>query len=437
MNTFLTLALLVAADDFSGSFVMSYDEEPIFYARPPAADPIAQLQRRLDAGDVKLEFQPGGRGWIDSLLKALQISPTSQTLVFSKTSLQLYRIGPSTPRALYFNDDVYIGFVQNGDVVEISAVDPERGGIFYTLDQRPAEKPKILRRDECLQCHASPKTLGVPGHLVRSVYSDPEGYPMTNIGSFTTDLRSPFHERFGGWYVTGTHGTQTHMGNAFIRDREKPDQLDKKGTLNRTSLRDLVDLDPYLTPHSDIVALTVLAHQSMFHNYVARVNYETRVALHMQAGMNKALGRPEDEWSDSVKRRIDRAVEILTRQVFLADEARLTARVRGTSGFAEQFAKLGPFDRQGRSLRQFDLDRRIFRYPMSFLVYSESFTKLPPVVLEKFQRRVRQVLTSDVAEYSFVSAAEKQALREILDDTRPAWWVPTSELKTDSRIAAK
>ena len=424
MNAFLTLALLLApADDFTGSFVMSYDEEPIFYARPPAADPIARFQRRLDSGEVKLEFKPGGRGWIDSILQALNISPTSQTLVFSKTSLQLYRIGPSTPRALYFNDDVYIGFVPNGDVVEISTVDPDRGGMFYTLDQRPSDRPRIARRDECLQCHASPKTLGVPGHLVRSVYSDPEGYPMTNIGSFTTDLRSPFSERFGGWYVTGTHGSQTHMGNAFIRDREKPDKLDKKGTLNRTSLRGLVDLDPYLTPHSDIVALTVLAHQTAFHNYVARVNYETRVALYMQAGMNKALGRPEDEWSDSVKRRIDRAVEILASQVFLSGEAPLTAPLRGTSGFAEQFAQQGPFDRRGRSLRQFDLEKRIFRYPMTFLVYSDSFTRLPPIVLEKFQRRVRQVLTTDVKDYAHLSASDKQAIREILDDTRPAWWV--------------
>ena len=371
---------------------------------------------------VDTSTKTNGRGWLDSILQALKISPTTQTLVFTKTSLQLYRIAPSTPRALYFNDDVYVGFVQHGDVVELSAVDPERGGMFYTLEQRPSEKPRIIRRDECLQCHASPKTLGVPGHLIRSVYSDAEGYPMTNIGSYVTDLRSPFQERYGGWYVTGTHGTQAHMGNAFIRDRDKPDQLDRKGTLNRTHLHDLVDLDPYLTPHSDIVALTVLSHQTMLHNYVARVNYETRVALHMQTGMNKALGRPEDEWSDSVKRRIDRAVEILTRQVFYAEEAPLAARLRGTSGFAEQFARQGPFDRHGRSLRQFDLERRVFRYPMSFLIYSESFTKLPPIVLDKFNKRVREVLTTDVKDYAYLTAADKQAILEILNDTRPAWW---------------
>jgi len=419
----ITLALLtlLAADDFSGSFVMSYDGEPIFYANPPADDPIAKLQRRLDSGDVKLEFKPG-RGWLDSVLKALHISPTSQTLVFTKTSLQLYRIAPSTPRAIYFNDDTYIGYVQHGDVVEVSTADPQRGGMFYTLDQKPSAKPRFVRRDECLQCHASPKTLGVPGHLVRSVYSDPEGYPMTSIGSFVTDLRSPFHERYGGWYVTGKHGAHAHMGNAFVRDRDKPDQLDRRASLNRTSLNDLVDLDGYLTPHGDIVALTVMAHQTMLHNYIARVNYETRVALHMQAGMNRALGRPEDEWSDSVKRRIDRAVEILTRQTFLADEAPLPAPVCGTSGFTAHFEKQGPFDRRGRSLRQFDLQKRTFRYPMTFLVYSEAFAQLPPVVLEKFRRRVREVLATEQKDYAHLTAADRQAIKEILDDTKPAWW---------------
>jgi len=405
-----------AADDFSGSFVMSYDGEPIFYGRPPDADPVAKLQKRLDAGEIKLEFQPG-RGWLDSLLAALNISPTTQTLVFSKTSLQLYRISPATPRALYFNDDVYVGFVPHGDVVEISTVDPLRGGMFYTLDQKPASRPRIVRRDECLQCHASPKTLGVPGHMVRSVYSDPEGFPMTNIGSFVTDFRSPWKERYGGWYVTGSHNGE-HIGNAFIHDRDKPDAISKRGA----SLPGAADLSGYLTPHSDIVALTVLAQQTMAHNYVARVNYETRVALHMQAGMNKALGRPEGEWSDSVRRRMDRAVEILTRQMFYAEEVPLDQPMKGTSGFAAQFARQGPRDGRGRSFRDLDLTRRMFRYPFSYLTYSESFAALPPVVLEKFARRVQQVLAAPDKDYAHLTAADRRAIREILDDTRPAWW---------------
>jgi hypothetical protein len=334
--------------------------------------------------------------------------------------LQLYRISPTTPRALYFNDDVYVGYVQQGDVMEISAADPQRGGMFYTLDQKPAAKPKFVRRDDCLQCHASPRTLGVPGHIVRSVYSDPEGYPMTNIGSFVTDLRSPFEERYGGWFVTGTHGAARHMGNAFVLDREQPSKIGHRN--NVTKLNSLVNVDNYLTPHSDIVALTVMAHQTALHNYIARVNYETRVALHMQAGMNKALGRPENEWSDSVRRRIDRAVEILTRQIFLSDEAPLPAPLTGTSGFAAQFAKQGPFDKQGRSLRQLDLVKRTFRYPMSFLIYSEAFAQLPPVILSKLRARVCAVLAEEHKDYAHLTAADRQAIRQILDDTKPAWW---------------
>jgi hypothetical protein len=402
---------------------MSYDGEPIHYDAPPKDDPIAILQRRMDAGEVRLEYD-GQHGWLRSVLRALNIPPSAQTLVFSKTSLQLYRIAPSTPRAIYFNDDVYVGWVQHGEVMEISTADPVRGGMFYTLEQKPSARPRFVRRDECLQCHASPKTLGVPGHLVRSVYSDPEGYPMTQIGSFVTDHRSPFGERFGGWYVTGTHGAQQHMGNAFARDRDKPEALDRRGAMNRQRLDDIVDLKPYLTPHSDIVALSVMAHQTSLHNYVARVGYEARVALHMQAGMNKALGRPEAEWSDSVRRRIDRAADILTRMVFLADEAAWKAPLRGSSTFAQDFAKPGPRDRKGRSLRDLDLERRLLRYPMSYLVYTPAFANLPEAVRERFAGRVRAVLSGENTsrDFAHLSAADRVAIREILDDTRPAWW---------------
>lgn len=417
----ITLYLLLAAaasDDFSGSFVMSYDGEPIYYADPPRHDPIAQLQRRIDSGETKLEFEAGGLGWLRSVLKALGISPTTQTLVFSKTSLQLYRIAPSTPRAIYFNDDVYIGYVQHGEVMEVSAADPERGGMFYTLDQKPAAKPKFARRDECLQCHASPKTLGVPGHVVRSVYSDPEGYPMTQIGSFVTDHRSPMNERYGGWFITGTTGGQPHMGNAFAYDRNKPD------VLKPVKINEVADLSPYLTRHGDIVALTVMAHQTALHNYVTRVNYETRVALHMQAGMNKALGRPENELSESVDRRLTRAAHILARQVLFAGEPALKAPLRGTSGFEREFGANARRDKQGRSLRDFDLRKRLFKYPCSYLVYTPSFAALPKIVRDRFEMRLIEILTAKDAsdDFAHLSAADRRAILEILNDTKPAWW---------------
>jgi hypothetical protein len=302
--------------------------------------------------------------------------------------------------------------------MEISSVDPERGGMFYTLEQKDSAKPKFVRRDECLQCHASPKTLGVPGHVVRSVYSDPEGYPMTQIGSFVTDHRSPMHERYGGWFVTGSTGGQPHMGNAFAYDRNKPD------TLKPVKVNEVADLSPYLTPHGDIVALTVMAHQTSLHNYVTRVNYETRVALHMQAGMNKALGRPEHELSESVDRRITRAAHILARQVLFAEEEPLKAPMRGSSGFEKEFGVNARRDKQGRSLRDFDLTRRLFKYPCSFLVYSPSFAALPKIVRDRFELRMLEILTGKDGgdDFKHLSSADRRAILEILNETKPAWW---------------
>jgi hypothetical protein len=215
---FLMLSVAVSNTRSQSSLVLPGEDEAIGYYAPPKEDPVAQLQQRLDRGEVLLEYAPPG-GYLLSVLKQLQIPVSSQVLVFSKTSFQQHRIAPETPRALYFNDSAYVGWVQGGDVVEVSAVDPERGGMFYSLDQRKSTKPKFIRREECLQCHASPKTLGVPGHLVRSVFPNWEGFPQLQAGSFLTDHSSPLKERWGGWYVTGTHGAQRHLGNVWVKFR--------------------------------------------------------------------------------------------------------------------------------------------------------------------------------------------------------------------------
>ena len=192
---------------------------------------------------------------------------------------------------MYFNDDVYVGWVQNGDVVEISAADPQLGAVFYTLRQEQAERPKIVRdRGQCIVCHASSRTSGVPGHLVRSVYADKSGQPFFGSGTFTTDHRSPFKERWGGWYVTGTHGKQRHMGNVISTDRDRPEDLDMEAGANITDLSDHVNTSPYLSPHSDIVALMVLEHQSRMHNLITRANFEAKSAHHYDVAVRAQVG---------------------------------------------------------------------------------------------------------------------------------------------------
>jgi hypothetical protein len=403
-----------AQTPFSGYYPL-LDTDVIRYLTTPPNDPITRLQRRLDRGETKLSFQKP-HGYLLSVLQQLNVPLSSQGLVFSKTSSQLELIGPATPRAIYFNDDVYIGWVQGGNHVEVAATDPSQGTMFYTLDQHETTQPKFVRREECLQCHASPKTIGVPGLLLRSVFPAADGTPQFQLGAFDTDQSSPLKERWGGWYVTGTHGTQRHMGNVWLEDRQHPGRLDPKSGANVTSLNGRFDVSAYASPHSDLVALMILAHQTHLHDLISRVNWETRLALHEQGSS-----------ADAIRRRISNAVEILLRDMLFTDEARLEAPVRGTSSFATEFAALGPKDKSGRSLRDLDLNRRMFRYPCSFLIYSEAFDALPKPALDNFYRRLWEVLTGEDKDpvFATLSRSDREAILSILRQTKadlPSYW---------------
>ncbi len=322
----------------------------------------------------------------------------------------------------YFNDDVYLGWVQNGDVVEISAADPQLGGTFYTLDQRTKDHPVIERETaRCLQCHGSTHTRRVPGHIVRSVFSDKAGQPIFRLGTHITDDTSPFQERWGGWYVTGTHGSARHMGNCCIEDEEKSETLDVEAGANIIDLTSRINMRPYLTAHSDIVALMVLEHQATMHNILTAANHSGRITARDAEIMNTALERPKDFESDSTDRRYSSAAESVVKCLLFADSAPLPAEIQGTSGFAEEFAARGPFDGKERSLRQFDLKTRLFRYPCSFLIYSQSFQQLPDGVQKRVWKRLDEILAGrDTSQkFSHLSSDDRTAIREILVSTLP------------------
>jgi len=237
-----------------------------------------------------------------------------------------------------------------------------------------------------------------------------------------TDHRSPLKERWGGWYVSGTHGTAHHMGNAIVPDPDKPDQLETEGTQNLTDLRPKLDIGAYLAPTSDIVALLTLEHQTRMSNLITRIGYETRMALQSQAAMNQMRGEPATAMSDSTKRRIESPIgEMLTYMLFL-DEAPLGAKVKGVSSFTQTFPARGPRDHKGRSLRDFDLNTRLFRYPLSYMIYSEAFDAMPSEALSRTYRRLYEILT---AKDSKVAPADRTAILEVLRDTKPslpAYW---------------
>lgn len=406
-----------------------YERPPISYRSTDPKNDISDLQERIDQGQVSLSYHDE-QGYLQSLMDALDVPVESQVLVFSKTSLQARRISPRTPRAIYFNDEVYLGYCKAGDKIEITVMDSKLGAVFYTLAQEEVEKPKLLRQtDDCLTCHSSSRTDGVPGLLARSLFVNATGFPIFSGGSHNVDHTTPLQQRWGGWYVTGRHGTQSHQGNLIIRTQEVPREVDNSQGLNVVDLNDRFKVEHYLTPHSDIVALMVLEHQLLVHNRMVRANFTTRQALDYELTMNRALNEPEGQRRESTTRRIQNTGDALIEALLLTKEAELTGLITGTSGFTEEFSSRGPRDSQGRSLRDFDLTRRLFKYPCSFLVYSKTFNELPAELKEYLWQELWEILANNKKpeEYAHLSAEDRQAIIQILRETKPdlpAYWHP-------------
>jgi hypothetical protein len=391
------------------------------YLKATPDDTITRLQTEIDAGRVTLKYD-GERGYLPAVLKALNISPSTQNLVFSKTSFQRDLISRRNPRALYFNDEVYVGYVPGGEVVEISTADPRLGAVFYTLDQSPTAHPKLTRRTfDCIQCHQGAMTSNVPGHIMRSVYVRGDGLPDLSSGTYLTTDASPMEERWGGWYVTGKHGVMRHMGNAVLTGESGSANIDRNRGANITDLSPYIDTTAYLSPGSDIVALLVLQHQVNVHNLITKASEQTRRALEAATAIYGEEKVAADDLSDSARGRIRSVGEPLVRALLFADEPTWNSPVKGTSGFAGAFGSRGPRDARGRSLRQFDLTTRLFRYPCSYLIYSNAFDAMPRQAREYVYRRILEVVAGKETSKGFgrLTAAQRQVIGEILRDTKP------------------
>jgi hypothetical protein len=364
-------------------------------------DPVAQLNRKLQSGEVRLEFEER-TGYLRSLLAALNVPIESQVALFSGTSLQARIINARNPRTIFFNDSTAVGWMAGG-LIEVASLDARQGANFYLLPQQTTPPLRQLAHDtRCLACHYSTATLGVPGFLVRSIPSSPNGMIMPWLGNYTTDHRSPLAERWGGWYVTGRGGR--HLGNAPIADRSIQDVPIEGANLNVTSLANRFDTQRYLSVHSDIVALLVFDHQMRMMNLLTRLGWEARILESDGRGASSSLNEVVSEVVD---------------YMLFVDEAPLDG-VRGTAGFAERFSARGPRDAKGRSLRDLDLQRRLFRYPCSYMIYSEAFDALPRSARDAVYQRLAQVLSArdSSPKYARLSAADRQAIVEILRDTK-------------------
>ena len=414
----------------AGEAPLRYDTEypTMHYASAPRTDAIAKLETRLASGALQLEAGP--RGYLDSLLAALDVDASSQTLVFSQTSLQSRRINSRTPRAIYFNDDVYVAWVQNGPL-EIASLDPNLGPVFYTLDNPPPtdkkpNRPSFARQvGRCLGCHDSYSLSGggVPRFIVGSGYTAPAGNLVSHEGWILVDDSTPLEDRWGGWYVTGKSGEQKHLGNVLIRNQQDFDRLDELRRGNLETLDALFDTQPYLTDKSDIVALMILEHQVNAQNAITRVNFDVRTAIDRERGASGAKEGYElaaEQLSAETRKAIDTAVEPLVRTLLFADETRLTEPVSGDPHFIEQFMSRAIQDPSGRSLRDLDRRTRMFRYPLSYVVYSPAFDALPRAAREAVYRRIAALLRGpqDDAMVARLRPDERQAILDIFAATK-------------------
>ncbi len=439
---------LVCADDSSiprrGPIpsALRYDTEyPLIgYANRPTHNSIARLEDRMQRGEVKLKFAPG-RGYLDSLLQALGIDPSSQTLVYSKTSLQFELIQAATPRAIYFNDDTYVAWIPETSIIEITAMDSAVGPVFYTLPNRDPATTQFDRETlRCLTCHDTFSLMGggVPRFLFMSSPVTVKGEPLTNeISKETTDA-TPISDRWGGWYVTGKPDSSAHLGNIQINGTPQPAaeitglKVNRPGTLENVDR--LFDTKPYLTDHSDIVALLIFEHQVYLEDVITRINYKARTMVARVNDGQPADALSWDELPSKGKTMVKAMLEPLIKALLLVDATHLPCKLAGNSGFDRWFQAQGPRDSQGRSLRELDLNTRVFRYPLSYMIYSVGFEGLPPYAKEYVYRRLADILKGRDQSPAFarIPAADRAIALEILTSTKPAF---AAVVQTQAKVA--
>lgn len=335
---------------------------------------IDALQARLDSGQAKLAFADDGHGYLKSVLAALDVPQDSQVLSFTRSSLQFDKIDPQHPRAIYFRDDAAVGAVHDGKLLEFLVNDRSGQLAFYTMDVAKADKPRFVREDAtCAACHGFANRYAL-GWIVANITATSDGTPQfADPGKpfDFTEQDKPFENRWGGWYVTGTSGAMHHRGNVTAEDPLRPFDLPEDKGLNITDLSGKFDPAQTLKPTSDIVALMTLEHQTGFSNRIAVLNV-----------------RYPTESAATTDKLIDELVSYMT----FADEVPLPAPVKGNSAFTEVFAKKGPRDPKGRSLRDFDLQTRLFRHPLSYMVYSTAFDSLNPAAKARLWQKLHGAL---------------------------------------------
>ncbi len=420
----VSLLLCSTLTGFS-QFYNDYELEPHGYFSKDAKDPVTLLMKRVQRGEVLIK-EPNGKPLVERLLRELGLNKDTQVLVFSRTSLQRREVSYSNPRALYFNESVYLGWMPNGRI-EIASFDPELGPIFYfqrELDD--ASSPLLARSRSCLGCHAGDATNFLPGSLGRSVYPDKSGRSLRSIDDYRrSGHHIPLHDRYGGWFVSGNHGAMRHMGNAIASREGGKITIDREQFANLEKLDRFFSTEAYPAPGSDIAALLVFDHQVTMHHRLVEAAYRARQSLFdskldpKETDVSKlSKGRSTDEFLEGR----DKVVDYL----LFRDETPIP-KVSCDPAFQRAFSANRIADSRKRSLKDLRLDGRIFENRCSYMIYSPTFDQFPPMLKGAIYARIHEILTSPkpVEGFDYLGKDEKRRILEILDETKedlpPGW----------------
>lgn len=392
-----------------------FELPPIRYSETASGDALAGLSRKLAKGEWVVS-PSSDREFLRVVLEKLNVPVESQVLVFSKTSLQNSLIDRGSPRAIYFSMDTYVAWVPGGKV-EVIIEDEKLGPVFYTIvPPRAKQLAEITRAtDSCLQCHATSRTEGVPGMLIRSVIPDQYSHPILSEGTSLVTDATPLRERWGGWYVTGV-SSEAHLGNQWVslRGTELSPEVSEL-----EHLEDFLDTSRYLQETSDVVALMVLEHQCSMHNLLTKAKMSYRRALHFQNSYGEDIGNLNSIEGVSWKTAESSAKEIVNSLLFTNEVVLEGDGVEGGAAFSEVFSERAVKTEKGRSLRALRLYERIFKYRCSYMIYSKAFRGLPPIVKERVFHHLKKALGGEIENH--LSAREKKVIFQILNETLPGF----------------
>jgi hypothetical protein len=388
--TALAPAVLPAAE----KSVFAMDEfatAPHLYWEKPQQDRFSKMIAQVAAGKAALDLS-NNTAFLLSLLKALEIPVSSQLLVFSGSSLQKRLINSRNPRALYFNEDTFVGFVPGGRI-EIASLDPELGLIFSIFDplRGGAALPTVTRPEGCLNCHAEAHSYRLPGVSIESLAVDRDGSSLETYRRGEIGHMVPLADRFGGWHLTGGHGLASTRAN-FIGSLSPAGMARTENPVGK-----FADVSNYPVATSDILPHLIHEHLSGFLNRLIQLRYlerRMRMAAQTSEPDRAAMQRLVDEFAD---------------YLLFKDEAALpsggvTGEPTYQAAFLERYA--------GSGLGQFDLKSRIFRLRCSYLLGTEIWKSNSPGLQKAISSQLGKKLAPETA--SHLTKQEKAEIRNVL-----------------------